>query len=296
MNCPSCHRPVAMARPRCLYCGAALPAATVEAAQAAAAEAPETPAKSDRVLLIVDMTGADARATARALGLSTFEAAQRVRRGGPQVVRIVDAAAASQEADRIAKEGMRVERVAEAEALQAARPVLAAGGRRDDAGLDLMLPGGRLRLEPADVVLVVKGPITREYQTRDLKKVFEIAVPDRGYRFHLHRPGDPRPVELDPGAFEFPTVAAPQSSLLVLTEWIEAVARDAPKDDAFRLAPPALAPQQEEEGGGLKAAAALRRKTAGKKDEGRVVLDNLAQFRFYSAWRGILERQRKGTP
>ena len=38
--CPSCNRPVAMARPRCLYCGAALPREAVEeAAQGAAAAA-----------------------------------------------------------------------------------------------------------------------------------------------------------------------------------------------------------------------------------------------------------------
>jgi hypothetical protein len=241
----------------------------------------------------VDTTGAEARTVARALGLSSYEAAQRVRRGGPQVVRIVDAHTASLEADRIAKQGLRVERVAEATALVSARPVLAAGGRRDDAGLDLLVPGGKLRLEPANVVLVVKGPITREYQTRDLKKVLGVAAPERGYRFHVHRLSDPRPVELDPEAFEFPA-AAPQSSLLLLNEWIEAVARGAPLDDSFRLTPPALAPSQGEEGGGLKVAAALDRKLGGKKDEGRVVLDNIAQFRFYSGWRGVFERQRKG--
>jgi hypothetical protein len=240
------------------------------------------------------MTGAETRAISRALDLSAFEAAQRVRRGGPQIVRIADPDSAAHEADRIAKEGLRVERVAEAEALQAARPVLAAGGRRDDTGLDLLVKGGRLRLDPSDVVLVVKGPITREYQTRDLKKVLAVAAPERGYRFHVHRLSDPHPVELDPEAFEFPT-AAPQSSLLLLTEWIAGITGGAPVDDAFRLTPPALAPSLEEEGGGLRAAAALRRKAPGKKDEGRVVLDNVAQFRFYSGWRGILERQRKSA-
>ena len=300
MNCPSCRRPVAVARPQCLYCGAALPVAAVEAAKASAAEvahaAAAPAARGDRVLIVVDVTGAETRTVSRALGLSSYEASQRVRRGGLQLLRLADAETAAKEAERLGRDGLHVARLDERAVLDASRPVLAMGGRRDDAGLDLATAAGRVRIEPGDLVLVVKGPITRENQTRDLKKALAMAVPERGYRFHLHRLSDPRPVELDPDAFELPA-ATPQSSLLVLTEWVSAVAQGVPVDNAFRLAPPALAPAQGDEGGGLKAAAALRRKAAGsgKPDEARVVLDNLAQFRFYSAWRGSLERQRRGS-
>src|SRR5437762_12560878 len=94
-SCPACGRPVALARPRCLYCGASLPAGVVEEAarqaEAAAAATPAGPppgAGPARSLLVVDYEGAEGTALAAPLGVSAFEAAQRVRRGGWQLQRV----------------------------------------------------------------------------------------------------------------------------------------------------------------------------------------------------------------
>ena len=101
-SCPRCARPVAAAQPRCVYCGAELPAEAVQAAAAARAAleaewaregatptaipaptgAPDTPTPP-RVLLVLEIASVDEAVLARALGLSAFEASQRRRRGGP---------------------------------------------------------------------------------------------------------------------------------------------------------------------------------------------------------------------
>src|SRR5262245_7214992 len=107
--CPRCARPVAAAQPRCLYCGAELPAAVVERAEAARAglESPaaaavpseaETPPPTARRLVVLDLDGVDGGALASALRLSPFEAQQRRRRGGPELHRILPAEAAEVEA------------------------------------------------------------------------------------------------------------------------------------------------------------------------------------------------------
>ena len=61
-------------------------------------------------------------------------------------------------------------------------------------------------------------------------------------------------------------------------------------DDGFRRLPVALAPALPEEG----AAASLRRTGGGPgwSKDARLILDNLAQFRFYSGWRAAAFRRR----
>src|SRR3970040_491347 len=100
-SCPACGRPVALARPQCLYCGAALPRSVVEEAARQAEAAATVPASAPapagppRSLILVDHDGADAAALAAAFGVSAFEAGQRTRRGGWRLQRIapVDEAA-----------------------------------------------------------------------------------------------------------------------------------------------------------------------------------------------------------
>jgi hypothetical protein len=78
-------------------------------------------------------------------------------------------------------------------------------------------------------------------------------------------------------------------SLVVLSEWLKALAAHVPVDDDFRRLPPALGPE-EVAPGALGMVEALRPPRA---DGAPLVLDNLAQFRFYSAWRAIVERRKR---
>jgi hypothetical protein len=275
-----------------MYCDAALPAEAVAAAMEPVTANGLATAASDapRVLLLLDIAGMAEATLARALQLSAYEAGQRLRRGGPLLHRVAMADAAAAEAARLQAEGIRSLLVPESEVRSAGIPLVATGGRQEPGGLRLEHEEGELRLASEDVLLVVRGPIAREYQTPELKrKHLHIATLEPGYRIHVHRRSALRPVELDAGSFALGLGAGPLSSLLELTAWVEALRGAAPLDDAFRLVPPALAPAEPERSGLGRSLGAL----AQARNKGRQqVLDNLAQFRFYSGWRGAFERRR----
>jgi hypothetical protein len=305
--CPQCARPVAAAQPRCVYCGGELPAEAVQAAAAARAAleaqwvregatstpspatggAPDTPTPP-RVLLVLEIANADEGALARALSLSAFEAGLRRRRGGPDLHRILPAAQAIEEAARLRAHGLEVLEIAEDE-VRRAEPVTITRGTAETGALALDGDEGPLRLAEADLFLIVRGVITREYQsTPEARLQRRLATLDPGYRVHLHRRGDARPVELDPAALDFGPGGAPSGAQLQVTSWIDRLFPGVPRDDSFRVVIPALAPAAPVAGGNAAAAAALAR--PGR--ERRAVLDNLAQFRFHSAWRGAARRLR----
>jgi hypothetical protein len=100
---------------------------------------------------------------------------------------------------------------------------------------------------------------------------------------HLHRRQDPRPVELDPADFDFGPGGAPSGAQLQIASWIDRLFPGVPRDDSFRVVIPALAPAVLSPAGVTAALARTGR-------EARVILDNLAQFRFHSAWRGAARR------
>lgn len=304
-TCPHCARPVAAAQPRCVYCGGELPAEAVEAAAAARAAleaewareatsniaglpaAPDTTAP--RVLLVLETARTDEAVLARALALSPFEASQRRRRGGPDLHRILPPAPAAEEAARLRAEGLDVLEIAEDD-VRRAEPVLAARGAAEQDALVLDGDGGPLRLAEADLLVIVRGVITREYQTTpEARHRRRLATLDPGYRVHLHRRQDPRPVELDPAGFDFGPGGAPSGAQLQIASWIDRLFPGVPRDDSFRVVIPALAPAAPSPAG---ATAALARDGRAA----RVILDNLAQFRFHSAWRGAARRRAGLTP
>jgi hypothetical protein len=150
------------------------------------------------VLLVLETARADEAALARALSLSAFEASQRRRRGGPDLRRILPAAQAAEEAARLRAEGLEVLEIAEDE-VRRAEPVMATRGAAEQGALALDGDGGPLRLAEADLLVIVRGVITREYQTTpEARRQRRLATLDPGYRVHLHRRQDPRPVELIP--------------------------------------------------------------------------------------------------
>ena len=292
MNCPGCGRPVAVARPSCLYCGAALSAATVAAAEKSreAVLAGDPAPREERALVVVRLDGAGEGALAAALGLSAYEASQWARRGGYHLHRAAPPAEAAADRERLAAHGVDAFVLDEAPVRAAAEPETALGGTFDGEALQLRTEAGPLRLSAPDLLLVVKGPIAREHAPRaDRLKFLRTASLDAGFRFHLHRPAGDRPVEIDPAGFELGAARAADSSLLEIAGWMARLGQGVPVDDGFRRLPPALAPA-------TPAAAALgRADEALRQSAGREagILDNLAQFRLYSAWRGAVERLRR---
>jgi len=295
--CPSCRRPIAVARATCFYCGAALPADAARRARLPDAAPEALPPRTDRTLIVLDLERVDPARLARGLGLSLFEARQRVRRGGFDLWRVVSKSDAARELELIAAEGLSVIEIPEADVRLAARPVVAAGGRSEPSGLILRHERGRSRLESSDVLLVVRGPIVREYTPSAESKRARSATLEPGYRIHLHRRHELRPFELDPGNFDFGDAVTSRSTLLTLLDWVAALATGAPADELFRRLPPALAPTAAGENGPATAADALSsavRRGTRRPEDARTLLDNVDQFRFYSAWRAAVERRRSG--
>jgi hypothetical protein len=295
-NCLSCRRPVAVARATCLYCGAALPPEHLTVALAAAARE-ENPsavraAATDRVLVVLDLADANPDTLGRALGLPRYEAGLLAKRGGLHLHRVLDPAEAEGEAARLGARGVTAVLVPEAEARL--RPLRATGGTRAEGTLTLRTEEEPVTLRRGDVLLVVQGPITREYQTSLKRKRVDTARLEEGYRVHVHRTCETRPVEIDAANFEFGTTGT-RSTRLEIDAWLGEVAGGSPRDDGFRRLPPALGPAEPEPKGALAAAGSLGLASRRRKDaaeEGSLVLDNAEQFRFYSGWRAAVERRR----
>ena len=293
---------MAVARASCLYCGAALPAESVAAAAEASSKvreaspiranaAPAGPEEEAPHLLILDLGGQEAAVLERVLGLPPFEAEMRLRLGGLQLRRRGAMGELQDEAKRLLGAGLSVFVVAESEARP--RPIPVTGGRQEGDRLHLRSGEGALEIAPLDLLLIVRGPIRREYQAREIeRKKPHPATLQGGYRFHLHRKRDPRPVELDPASFAFGAQAPlTGSSLLELRAWLEALGEAVPADDGFKGLPPALGAAAEE-GGSLSAFRGARSSGLTPRRDAPLVLDNVAQFRFYSGWRAAIERRR----
>jgi hypothetical protein len=275
---------VAVARPRCLYCGAALSAEpVVEAEQSGETlEAGRAPV-ADRLLVVLEHRGSDAEALARVLSLSLFDAGQRVARGGFELLRTAAPAEAEEMAATFRAAGFAVFLVPEPEARRP--PTAVRGGGFEDGRLRLFTATGEVSIGTDDLLLVVRGPITREYQTAPDPKRFRTATLPAGYLVHLHRRRDAPPLELDPGNFEF-ALASRQGSLLELGLWLGSLG--APTDDGFKKLTPALAPSAPPAAG----IGATARALAPVDRDAPLALDNVAQFRLYSGWRGAVERRR----
>jgi hypothetical protein len=290
---------VAVARERCVYCGEALPAHLVDEVRpdsgkepGPAAKAP--PAAPERHLLVLDLAAATAVELGSALELSPYEADLLARRGGFLLHRILQPEVAEAERNRLVAAGLRVEVIPETETRTP--PCRALGGERAQDTLKLRTDEGPLVLRRTDLLLVVRGPIARQYQPSYRGRKMETASLDEGFRVHLHRRAEARPVEIDSSNFEF-GASTTGSSRLELETWLDEVAKGVPCDNDFRRLPPALGvAEPEPTKGPLAAASALgrARREGGRRKGEAVVLDNAAQFRFYSAWRAALERGRCG--
>ncbi len=286
-SCSACGRSVAIVRATCAYCGAPLPAADVGASATTPLPPAPGPAPEPRVLVLVDTGAVEPETLALALALSRYEAGLVARRGGIHLVRAAAQAQAEAEAERLRECGVAPWLVPEAEVRAA--PIACLSGESRGGELLLRTASGSVTFPGPDALLVVRGTIAREYQTSDERRRIASARLADGYRLHLHRRGDTQPLEID--ALNFEVGFAPSGSAqLEVDRWIADVASHVPLDSGFSRLPPALAPAAPEKGGALAVAGSL---AAARADaEGRLVLDNLAQFRFYSGCLAAVARRR----
>jgi hypothetical protein len=186
--------------------------------------------------------------------------------------RILPVADGDAEADRLSRHGLAVHRLPESEIRSAAQPLVARGGD-PQAGSFIVEPErspmrGRRGLSPSLV------------QDAEL--------------YHLHTRERLRPIEIDPWAFRFDDgPGRVESSQLRMRNALEALVGEAPVDRSFRFEPPALAPSAGAGDAGREGVESLLRgsQPGGRKDRAATLLDNVAQFRFHSAWLAVLARR-----
>jgi hypothetical protein len=288
---------VAAARSSCLYCGTPLPGDQVAAAEISARRLSEPATEgggqaAERELVVLDLKGAAPEPVAAALGLTRYEARQRVRRSGYQLHLVAPSEQATAETARLKALGLAVTVVPEAEIRAACQPHTAQSASFSASGIEVESGAGRLRLVSTDLLLVVRGAITRQYATGfDSPTRIRSATLGIGHRFHLHRrhTDDHRPLELDADSLELRGERRfPGSCLLELDGWVKSQVDPALVDSAFDRLVPALSPAAAASGSAaaLSAGGGIRRREAGP-----TVLDNVGQFRYYSGWRAGVARR-----
>lgn len=283
-----------MQRATCLYCGGALGAtATVPATVAAARPVATQPAAApSRIVVVLDFSSARPEAVRDALGITVMEADLLVRRAGPWVHRILPALEAETEVKRLRDTGLHVSRLEEHVVRAALDPVMVRGGDGSERRLALDTSEGALNVEAADVLVVVRGPIAREYTPAPGGKRVRTATLEPGYRFHLHRHATTRPLEIDPSTFAFTATDRPASSFLTIWRWIGSLGTPM-EDDTFRHQAPALGPEAPKPSE-LASLFGVAKSPGRSSDEAPAIVDNLRQFRWHSGVRGAFDRARSG--
>jgi hypothetical protein len=146
-------------------------------------------------------------------------------------------------------------------------------------------PLRRREVPEQDVALIVSASIRREKvkEAGSLKKTPDVRLED-AVLIHLHLRGETRPLELDPRRAVFEGQGLASAHMRTL-DFVRRLAATVPHDEGFRNVVPALAP-------GVDPLSELSGLTTPPKTSAKeaklIVLDNVAQFREYSAWRGAL--------
>ena len=311
MNCPACARPVAMARPTCMYCGSPLPQDVREEAALAAkrvmqskslvsleraAAGPDRSRPSRRYVVINVSIDKPAETIAQGCGVSIWEARQWQAASPYRLLRISDEPANGATETALRESGLAFFVVAEEAVTRSRNPVRVESIHATaDSVLctirdDEEAPPARKTFSRDDVVLIVSGLIRREKVKEQVlrRPPVETRLED-AWLVHFHLKTDERPWEIDPGrtAFEGEGLASANMRTLDL---VRSFSTTVPYDEAFKNIVPALTPAADPRS---ELSAFKRDPQAPKKELKIVVLDNSGQFKEYSAWRGRVEMMRR---
>lgn len=306
MQCPACARPIAMARASCVYCGAALSAEALEVAalsaqrilqskSLASLEAVVTGAPREaqpRRYVVVDTRAADVEKIAEACGVSPWEARQWQAASRYRLIRVSAEPADGPLESGLKAAGLRVLIVPDETVARSRNPIpiesidSLAEPAQCTVREDPETPPSRRDLRAGDLALIVTASIRREkVKDETPRRTPADSRLEDAWLVHLHFKAGARPWEIDPlkTAYEG---AGPASAYMRTLELVRRLQAFAPHDDAFKNMVPALSPGADPRTALASFAPANQKKS---KEPKVVVLDNVAQFREYSAWRGALE-------
>ncbi len=305
IGCPACARPIATAQPTCLYCGASLS----KDAQAAAALAGKRVLQARNLLnieeaargapldrpsrryIVIDMADASVDRIASGCSVSGWEARQWQAASRYRLVKVMDEPSERPLVARLLGEGLAASVIHEDTVSKARRPIQVESidVSRIPAPCTLRhdsdTPPVRQTLPEQEIALIISASIRRE-KVRELvspSKVQDLRLEDVLF-VHLHIKGDARPWEIDPRRARFEGEGLASGHMRTL-QLVRRLAEFAPHDESFKNQVPALAqgadPLSE-------LAEPISARPPARKEAKLVVLDNLSQFREYSAWRGAV--------
>jgi hypothetical protein len=295
--CPRCGRDVPGIRRACLYCGESVPAdATSRPPQSSDFAAPRA-VSSTRALIIVDLSNANVAQVTQAFNIALADASLRIRRRGYQLLRITSIREAETFVTQLRRTGIAAWSLPEQRIDAGRYPVIIRGGDVAAGRFVLAENSIPIRVVGEDLLLAIWGRIHRtRHEFFGLERLRPRPSPflstlNEEHRLHLHRRLEDRPLEIDPGSFEFDDRnAAMESSLLRIRSGLESLMGHRTIDDAFRLEAPAMSPMQTPQTGVFAIVESLKDRGAEQEGKYSGLLYNLEQFRFYSAWRGALAR------
>jgi hypothetical protein len=306
-----------MARANCVYCGAALAPADLEEAARAAQRILQTkslanleavaagPSRGSRPrrYVVIDTREALVETIANACGVSSWEARMWQAASRYRLVRISTEAADGSLESSLRAQGLRVLVVPDETVVRSRNPIPLesidplADPPQCTLREDPEAPPSRRALREQDLALIVSASIRRErVKDEPQRRAPADTRLEDAWLVHLHFQGEPRPWEIDPLRTAYEGVGL-ASAYMQTVELVRRLSAAAPHDDAFKNVVPALSPGADPMGG-LESLASDTGKKKGKEPK-VVVLDNVAQFREYSAWRGAIEfaqREVGGNP
>ena len=313
MQCPACARPIAMARANCVYCGAALSAEALEEAARAAQRILQTKSLANleavakgsprdprsRRYVVIDTSAVEVEMIAEACGVSSWEARQWQTASRYRLIKVSAEPADGPLESGLRAKGLRVLIVPDEAVARSRDPIPIesidplAEPPQCTVREDPEAPPSRRTLREPDLALIVTASIRRERVKDETSRRTPVDTRlEDAWLVHLHLRGEARPWEIDPlkTAYEG---AGPASAYMRTLELVRRLSAFAPHDDAFKNVVPALSPGADPLSSLESFASANKKKT---KEPKVVVLDNVAQFREYSAWRGAIEiTQRAGA-
>lgn len=299
-----------MARANCVYCGAALPSEALEEASQAAQkilqsksltslEAAATVLVSDsppRRYVILDTTTTSVELIAEACSVSVWEARQWQAASRYRLLRISTEPPDGPLESGLREKGLTPLVIPDETIARARSPIplesidTIASPARCTLREDPEAAPSRRDLREEDLILIVSASIRRQrVKDQSTPRVRAETRLEDAWLIHLHLQGESRPWEIDPlrTSYEGP---GPASAFMRTLELVRRLSAIVPHDDAFRNVVPALSPGVDP----LRDLESLVPPAKKKAREPKVViLDNVAQFREYSAWRGAVEAARR---
>lgn len=302
-----------MARQTCVYCGASLDADAQAVAALATRRVLRSGSLNDiegaalglerdratRRYVVIDTTAATATAIATACGISAWEARQWQIAARYRLVRISSEAADGPLESSLRAAGMAVSVIDESTVRRAREPIpiesidVSCIPAMCTLRSDTDAPAVRRGLPEREIAILISGFIQREKlkEPGTFKKAPNVRL-EEAFLLHIHVRGFGQPWEIDPRRTVFGGEGLASAHMRTL-QLVRRLAPDVPHDEAFRNVVPALSPGADP----LSELAGFKPSPRGTAKEPRlVVLDNVAQFREYSAWRGALALAMDGEP